>query len=111
MCIRDSHENSYNVTAGNKFFRFVFGGVTLVSLIRAAVGGHDNFTSRFRNVGSAARNSFTTTSESVGATALSHIVSTIDTAATQTFSLVVNTAVATDYAVVESTCLDLIPGY
>lgn len=109
--IRMNNENSYNTTAGNKVFKYVFGGVTLVTIARSSSGGHDSFTTRFRNVGSQAINTTSTASESVAATALSHIVTAINTGVSQTFSFSVNIAVATDFAVVESTCLELIQGF
>lgn len=106
-----THENSYNATAGAKLFKWLIGASVLLTLTRTTTGNHDYVTGRFRNLGGAARNSFVVLSESTAATVGAPTFTTLDTAAAQVVSFVVNTAVATDVAIVESSAITYIAGY
>lgn len=106
-----THENSYNATAGAKLFKWLIGGSLLLTITRTLTGNHDYVTGRFRNLGSAARNSFIVLSESSTASAGSPTLTTVDTTASQTVAFVVNTATATDVAIVESSAIVYISGY
>ena len=107
--LRANWEFSYNLAAGNKTFLSLLNGIQLAGSTRTTAGGHDSYTYRMHNLGVQNSNSVYAPSESSTSSATAQTVTAIDTSVSQAFTLSVNIDTATNYGVIDSFSLEVLP--
>jgi hypothetical protein len=104
-------EYSYNLTVGAKAFALNVAGSAILTSTRTSAGGHDSFTNRLRNNGATNKNTFYGSSESSGASTTGYSGIALDTSIDMAVLLNLTIATATDWGIVESIAIEILPGY
>lgn len=105
----DTREFSYNTAVGTKSISVNFGGSGVMGSNRTTAGGHDQFTSRIKNRGLQNSNSAYSASEASTSAVVPYANFNINTAVDQSYVLTGNIDTATNYVVIESFLLQVLP--
>ena len=109
--LRINWEFSYNTTAGTKNIALIFGGTSMTTAVRTSSGGHDSYTHRIKNRGLPTLNSFFQLGESSTSSTNAFTFPNIDTTQDQNILVNVSTpSAATDWAILDSYCIEVLPG-
>jgi hypothetical protein len=107
--LRINNEFSYNLATGNKFFQLYLNAFQLLQSTRTTIGGHDSFTSRLRSLGSLLNSSVYVVSESNASAGTGQTITGQDLSVDASFTLNANIDTATNYLVLESLSLEVLP--
>jgi hypothetical protein len=107
--MRINEEFSYNLAAGAKSLPLYLNTASLLTSPRSTTGGHDTFTCRLKNNGIQSSNTFSVYSESSATGTIATVATAQDLSLSSTIYFNANIDTATNYMILESFSLEILP--